>query len=71
VAFLVRAGIEPVIFRAHHGRVSKPLFGGVIAPAMHSLASRRFAYTFPSIERDSAGQLALTWEAGGGRSMPI
>jgi PKHD-type hydroxylase len=31
---------------------------------MPSLESHRFAYTFPSIERDAAGQLALAWEAG-------
>jgi PKHD-type hydroxylase len=31
---------------------------------MSSLASHQFAYRFPSIERDSAGQLALSWPAG-------
>lgn len=31
---------------------------------MPSLASHRFAYTFPSIGRDSAGRIALTWDAG-------
>lgn len=31
---------------------------------MSSLESHRFAYMFPSIERDAAGQLALAWAAG-------
>jgi PKHD-type hydroxylase len=64
VAHLVRGAIEPIVSRPHDGRIPQPPVDGVTGAAMPSLASHRFAYTFPSIERGAAGQLALAWQAG-------